>query len=387
MPTYLYTATDRAGRVVRGSMDADCEDAVRAKLAAASYQQTAVTAERAPVAAPLPGPPASRPAVTVPTMALAQFHRKMAGMTRAGVPIIQALRTVRETSRHPELCRAIEEMEETAERGRPISQAMERRPAVFRRGHAGLIEYGEGTGRLADAFEGLATELDSDWLLERATRMNPALFCVRWFIGPAVAIPALMALPMLWPALGQGGIGVGVAAVFVLSVFGLLAFTAYPAIAAAARRMPSWPRIEDALNQIPGVGARRSRLDRVRIVNALAAGLDAGAPLSTVWTLAANSPDSDLCRRRMEAQTRRIMRGEPISNCLLATALFSETIVDAARIAEMAGNLPQALRHATRYDREEAALIGSLTPWVLGTIAYIMYLVVGSILALMLSPK
>jgi hypothetical protein len=40
------------------------------------------------------------------------------------------------------------------------------------------------------------------------------------------------------------------------------------------------------------------------------------------------------------------------------------------------------LKEIIAYDRKEAALLGDLTPWVLATVAYFLYLLVASYLVL-----
>jgi general secretion pathway protein F len=161
-------------------------------------------------------------------------------------------------------------------------------------------------------------------------------------------------------------------------ILALIGFMVFPAL----RKTSRWTRLgtllDDLLLRLPVVGARSERADRVRTIGALASALDAGVPLSLAWELAADAPDSDRRRNAMVAQQRRVTRGGLVSEALEATGIFDASYIESARSGELTGNLPETLWRAVEYDRKEAALIGELTPWVLGLIAYTLYLIVGA---------
>lgn len=378
MPLYQYTAYDRRGRTITGSIEAVDNAAVRRKLSEGRYTAEAITrmqeapAEAERAAMPFhAGPPAtaSAPArlpVTVPSRDLANFYRQMAAMVRSGVPIVQAVMSVRSTTKNRELRRALVNIEAAVSFGRPMSEAMDRHPRAFGRGHIGLIRMGEGTGRLQQSLESLADQMQADWSVEAATRYNPVLFGVRWFLAPVVVFAAL---------------GSNFAALF--SVMGpfllaLMAATAYPAL----RKSSRWTRFGAYLDAVQAriafVSARSRRVDRVRTIGALAAALDAGVPISLAWELASESPDEGRMRAALAAQQSCVIRGAPVSDALEAAGVFGSSYVEAARSGELSGRLPETLWRALQYDKTEAALIADLTPWILGVIAYTLYLIVGA---------
>lgn len=378
MPLYQYTALDRFGRTVTGSVEAADNAAVRRKLERGSYAPEAISpihtavVEADRVAMPFEaGPPAqaSAPArlpVTVPSKDLVSFYRQMSGMVRSGLPVVQALVSVRNCTRNPTLRRALADMEAAASFGRPMSEAMDRHPRAFGRGHVGLVRMGEGTGRLQQSLESLADQMQADWSVEAATRYNPVLVCTRYFLAPFVLFFTFGA---------NSGALFSLIGPFLLSLIG---FVAYPFIRQSSRWTRFGRRLDEFLARVPGISARRRRADRVRTIGALAAALDAGLPTSLAWELASEAPDVDKSRNAMVAQQRRVVLGSPVSDALEATGIFDASYIRAARSGELSGRLPETLWRALQYDKKEAALIADLTPWLLGLAAYTLYLIVGS---------
>ncbi len=410
MPTFQYTALSRSGGLVRGSMEAASDAEVRDRLQANSCRLLdvwalasdiapradsrprtleAVVAEAA-VADAAGGPPAVplagardiapqrvlpvRQGVVVPARALAQVYRDLAVNLRSGVPVHQSVLKLRLRVRHPDLARALADMETAILQGRPLSEAMARHPRAFRHGHVGMVRVGEGSGGLPAAFEALANHMDADWGVESSLRYNPLFFIVRWVATPILALAFLAVFPFSgWDVL---------AAVAALSMLVMVCMLAYPMLDAGIRRVPGGGAFLDRLNRLPVLGARRTRSERVHTLGALVAGLEAGVPLGVAWDLAADAADAENTRAAMLAQRGRIRRGESISDALAATGLYDETVLQAARYGEYVGHLPQSLSEIIAYDRKEAALIGALIPWVVATIAYFLYLIVGTWLVL-----
>ena len=82
---------------------------------------------------------------------IGDFYHELGMMTRAGLPLPEALRQLARDMRSVGLGMAIEALGDEAERGRSLSQAMDRFPRQFPVFHRRLIEAGEARGVLADA--------------------------------------------------------------------------------------------------------------------------------------------------------------------------------------------------------------------------------------------
>ena len=90
------------------------------------------------------------PGVKLPELLI--FSRQMYALTKAGIPIIRALRGLAENTHSIRLKEALTDVAAQLERGRTLSAAMNSHPLVFSKLLASIIHVGENTGKLDEAF-------------------------------------------------------------------------------------------------------------------------------------------------------------------------------------------------------------------------------------------
>ncbi len=88
--------------------------------------------------------------------AVAVFYRQFGRLLRSGVPLLPALVLVAEQSDNPRLHPVLEALKEQVRQGNPLSLAMAGYPKTFNPFAIAMIELGENTGHLDDAFQRLA---------------------------------------------------------------------------------------------------------------------------------------------------------------------------------------------------------------------------------------
>jgi len=121
------------------------------------------------------------------------FSRQMAGMLKSGVPILRAIRTVREQTPNKRFAGVIGEIEASVRDGNMLSEAMSRHPAIFSRLYVNMVRAGESAGT-------------QDAMLLRLAEAGEREEEVRRKVKGAMAYPALV-------------VAVGVATVFVMLTF------------------------------------------------------------------------------------------------------------------------------------------------------------------------
>ena len=121
--------------------------------------------------------------------AVIQFTRNLASLVNSGVPLLVALRTVRETIGNEELARLVDEMHDRVAQGESLSKPLKESKTVPPM-VAGMVAVGEETGDLDRSLDLVANIFEK--LLQKRTRrlnilMEPALtfilFIVVGFIG------------------------------------------------------------------------------------------------------------------------------------------------------------------------------------------------------------
>lgn len=164
MPTFRYKAMDGVGRIANGRIDAinDVDLELRLKRLGLDL----VTARELRGSAGIRG-------VRVDRKDLISFCFDMEQMTRAGIPLLDGLRDVRDSVESTRFRQVIAALLEDIEGGKMLSQAMEPFPNVFDGVFVSLIRAGEQTGRLTDVFESLWNTLK--WQDELASETKKLL--------------------------------------------------------------------------------------------------------------------------------------------------------------------------------------------------------------------
>jgi type IV pilus assembly protein PilC len=109
---------------------------------------------------------------------LAVFSRQFATLVSSGMPMIRTLHTLEEQTQDDEIRDAVAGLREDVEAGSTLEQAMARHPRVFDRLFRAMVRSGEESGRLEDALDRIAFQVEKTDALRRQVKsalMYPAL--------------------------------------------------------------------------------------------------------------------------------------------------------------------------------------------------------------------
>lgn len=202
MAVFRYEAVDRAGKVVRGAMNAANEQAVAQRLSTMGYALKAIvpaaaavqpvnaaaTRQTAPAAAQ-PGFPVSvQPVVSLNQ--LARFYRQLAALVKSGIPVAQALDELNNNIGNKKLRRAAAGMRDRVQQGATLSSSMAQLPRLFPVHATGVIWSGEMGGFLDTALDEVAAEI------EQETKEN-RYASIGWFIAKVSLVFFILSLPAL----------------------------------------------------------------------------------------------------------------------------------------------------------------------------------------------
>ena len=166
MTAFKYVAVDPDGKKVRAKADAVNVDSLRNELLAQQLDVKKIRRQRKFTEIELTPR-------KVPRADVMHFSRQVAAFVRAGIPLIEALETVRETASNPRLCEIITETEELIQVGVPFSDALDRHRDVFPPYYIGILRSAEITGRLDTVLEQLASYIERD--MEARQKIRSAL--------------------------------------------------------------------------------------------------------------------------------------------------------------------------------------------------------------------
>src|SRR4051794_11870850 len=151
--TYTYKARDKGGNVLNGTIIADNEALVLARLREQGFVPLEVGKQGRSMNIELS-------AKRVKMKELAVFSRQFATMVNSGLPILRALAILSDQTESKELQKVIGGVRYDVEQGSSLSQAMSKHPKAFNDLYIAMVKSGETGGvldvvllRLADLIE------------------------------------------------------------------------------------------------------------------------------------------------------------------------------------------------------------------------------------------
>ena len=101
---------------------------------------------------------------------MAIFSRQFATMIDSGMPMLRSLHTLEDQTEDQRLRDAITGLRQDVEAGSSLADAMERRPQIFDQSFRAMVRSGENSGRLDEALERVAFQLEKIDALRRQVR-------------------------------------------------------------------------------------------------------------------------------------------------------------------------------------------------------------------------
>ncbi len=366
MAMFQYTGRTRRGEAVSGQLDAVSPDAVAAQLMNNGITPVDINAAvaRVDVAAGLRAWRARLAEGNVELVDQIFFCRQMYTLLRAGVPIMQALRGLRDTTRNAALARVIGSIGESLDAGLDLSSAFRRHEDKFSSLFISMVQIGETTGSLAESFLQLAQylerEKDTRDRVKQALRypvfvlvaIVAALVVINLFVIPAFAkVYAGFKAELPWATqilIGTSNFMVRnwpwLLAGVIAAVFGVRAYLN------TTEGRYRWHRLK---LRLPLVGRVITNATLSRFARSLAVTLRAGVSLVPGMTVVARAVDNDYVGERIVQMRDGIERGETITRTALTTGLFPPLVIQMLSVGENTGLIDDLLVEvADYYDRE-----------------------------------
>src|ERR1700761_153899 len=188
--TFAFEAVDLAGAPSKGEMEGDSKSQVAEQL----RERGLVVLDISPKSAPINLEDYLRQLRGVRMRDLAVASRQFATLVDSGMPMLRALGTLEEQTENEEISEAVGSVRGDVEAGASLAQAMERRPRVFDRLYRAMVRSGEESGRLEEALDRTASQIEKVDALRREVKsalMYPALIMVA-AVGAVIAIVAFV---------------------------------------------------------------------------------------------------------------------------------------------------------------------------------------------------
>ncbi len=199
MPSFQYKAIDRDGRKTRGRLDAHNESDLELRLRKMGLDL--ITSRLMARNAPTVG------SSNITRHDLITFCFDMEQISRAGIPLVEGLRDLRDGLENPRFREVLTSALEDIEGGKTLSEALAAFPKVFNKVFISLIRAGEISGQLTEVFENLGMTLRwQDELIAQTRKLLIYPAMVFFVVGGVVIFLLLYLVPQVTGLLNTMGL-------------------------------------------------------------------------------------------------------------------------------------------------------------------------------------
>jgi general secretion pathway protein F len=329
------------------------------------------------------------------------FSQELALLLDAGIPLLEALATLREKEASQAPSQVLDRVLHRLREGRSLSVALTEEPAAFDALFVAIVAASERSGQLPAALRShSAFLLWSEGLRSRlvAAAIYPALLVLSG--GAVVLFLLLYVLPRFAGVFDSLGNDVP-AASRVLIDFGVWS-AAHPWAVGALLLWPAllgivicnWPsarrwvhsQLQAALLFSPGLGPRLRTVALARLYRGLGMLTSAGVTVpAAMQLLRAALPDP--MAAALDAARQKVLDGQRLSDALQAHGLATAVALRMFRVGESSGAVSSmAERAAAFHDEEIARLAEIVTRAVNPVLMLLMGVLIGGIVVLMYLP-
>ncbi len=306
------------------------------------------------------------------------FFRQLGTMIEAGVPLVQATDTLASQSTNPKLKGVLNEVRNAVDSGYPISAVLQRYPEMFSPLVISLLRAGEEGGFLAPACLQISDYLNHD--LEIKNMYRRETFLPKMYLGICILIVG--AANLILGSLNAPGLNAplnNIAVWYFIIPIALGIFLFFTVGTSFYGIRLAWDRFK---LRIPYVGKTSHHFAMSKFGRAFGALHKGGVPITKSVHLAADASGNEHIRGSIYPAMNRIQEGEPISQTLADTGVFSPIVLNMMSTGETTGNLDGMLIKAAEYYEDEgkvrarqmAVVIGVLV--LLAVLIYIGYIVI-----------
>lgn len=386
VPAFEYKAVDRTGRSARGKLDAanEVDLELRLKKMGLDLITTRLLRSHTPTLA----------SGSITRQDLITFCFDLEQISRAGIPIVDGLRDLREGMDNPRFREILTSVLEDIEGGKTLSQALAGFPKVFNTVFISLIKAGELSGTLTAVFENLGSTLKwHDELVSQTRRLlaYPALVLVV-VLGVMIFL-LLYLVPQVTSLLKTMGLQLPIQtrvliwlSQFVAAWWPLLLVLPVAIAAGIGFMLRTSPRgrylFDYAILHLPVVGEILQKIILARFANFFAlmyrSGITILDAVRTSEDIVANRYVADGIQRAGQ----QINAGESLSNAFQNLGMFPPLVIRMLRVGETTGALDTALMNVTYFynrdvrdsvDKALKLLEPTLTLVLGGMLALIMF--------------
>lgn len=355
MALFSYQGRDADGSEVFGEMDGISVDVIASQLVSNGITPIRITekAEKSSVSFSIKDLFKSRRAPDISEMIM--FSRQMFTLLKAGVAINQAIKGIVRSIRNDYFAEVLTDIQSQLEGGQDLSRALAKYPRVFPPLYISMVQVGENTGRLDEAFLQISRYMEYD--KETRMRIKSALRYPSFvFIAIAVATTVinLMVIPAFAKIFASAKTELPLPTKILMTTSDAfvnhwpIMLMVLIGIIIAVR---SWLNTETGKRnwdryklKLPLVGDIIERAVLSRFARAFAMSTKAGVPLTRALTVVARAVDNHYVAEQVNTIRADVEKGDTLTRSASATGMFTPLVLQMLSVGEETGAVDDLLQ-------------------------------------------
>jgi len=353
MAAFEYKAVDKSGRSARGKLDAANEIDLELRLRKMGLDLITTRLLRSHTPTLASG--------SITRQDLITFCFDLEQISRAGIPILEGLRDLREGMENPRFREILTSVLEDIEGGKTLSQALSAFPRVFNNVFVSLIRAGELAGTLTEVFENLGSTLKwQDELISQTRRLLVYPTMVLVVVFAVMMFLLLYLVPQVTTLLKTMGLALPLQtrvliwiSQFTASYWPLMLLLPVAAVTVISFMVRTNPRgqyfLDYVILHLPIVGGILQKIILARFANFFAlmyrSGITILDAVRTSEEIVANRYVADGIQRAGQ----QINAGESLSEAFQNLGMFPPLVIRMLRVGESTGALDNALMNITYF--------------------------------------
>lgn len=295
---------------------------------------------------------------------MASMIRELSVALTAGLPLVQALRTIARQGRTAGQKEMLRSVIEQVEAGKSLADAMAAWGAPFQELTINLTRAGEASGKLAEVLSHAAELLDKDVKLRRAllgATLYPmiilGLVVIAIIVVVTVIVPGILkqlsgaATALPWPTQVVKGLSDFFAGYWYLIIPGLLV-----GVLAAQRyyRTPAGRMaVDEKLLRLPIIGRLLRDVAVARFTRTLGTLTSSGVPIVQALRITRGTLGNVAMERVIDQVVEQVSAGKTIADPMEQSGYFPPMLVQIVNLGERSGRLDEMLMNASRAFEEK----------------------------------
>jgi type IV pilus assembly protein PilC len=392
MPTFAWEGRTRAGETRRGSIDAENEGVVMARLKNDNIQVTKVQKKTG-----VAGGVSFGSGVSVKELVI--FTRQFATMIDAGLPLVQCLDILATQAENPRFKATLEDVKGHVESGATFSDALKRHPKVFDELYCNLIAAGEVGGILDTILVRLGDYIEKAMKLAaqvKGAMVYPiSILCVAILVVVVLLTKVIPVFQNMFKEFKSGALPAPTQ--FVINVsegfknywfvwIGMVVggFFLYGYIMRSDKGRDAFDAF---ILKTPVIGPVIRKVVVARFTRTLGTLLSSGVPILDSLEITAKTAGNRTVKRAIMYAREKISEGKDLAGPLAETRVFPPMVVQMMGVGEQTGAMDTMLNKiADFYEDEVDVAVKAMTDMIEPIMMVFLGVVVGGLIIAMYLP-